>query len=489
MEKVPKKKGRQPWKKRTVLLALAACAIALGAAAWLLNRPQAAPFAPGTTEAVMLLDRPVDEVASLRVTPREGDKYTLVLKENSFVLMGHEDEPLRGIVNEELRISAGDLPAESVLIDDLEHSASVKRWDFGLEPAWAAVEIIYQDGEKAELLIGDLTPNQETPQRYCVKTGDPRLFTLLTADSAAFGYRLEALRAFDQPSLNASLLDGVIISGDKEMTLRYTPSGWLMDAPWAYPVSLTRMDGLLEKITGMRFEACLGKTGDVDLKRYGLDEPALRIALLQAASVITGETAEGEQVSLSVPEKEYSLLLGDETGKSGVYLIWEDQVYLASNFLLGFWKEMNPRDYLLRAPVNFLINNLSRVTFSTPSSSVSYEVEMVESITENNQIATDEYGRVLYDCAVKRGGEQKEMDAQAFTDWYLRLAALSADGDLPDGFTPAGECRAAILLENESLTRRIEFYPYDALHDAMAVDGTALFYIQKSRVDEAARCP
>ena len=145
------------------------------------------------------------------------------------------------------------------------------RWDFGLEPAWAAVEITYQDGEKAELLIGDLTPNQETPQRYCVKTGDPRLFTLLTADSAAFGYRLEALRAFDQPSLNASLLDGVIISGDKEMTLRYTPSGWLMDAPWAYPVSLTRMDSLLEKIAGMRFEACLGKTGDVDLKRCGLD--------------------------------------------------------------------------------------------------------------------------------------------------------------------------------------------------------------------------
>ena len=48
---------------------------------------------------------------------------------------------------------------------------------------------------------------------------------------------------------------------------------------------------------------------------------------------------------------------------------------------------------------------------------------------------------------------------------------------------------AFYIFDLSALTRRIEFYPYDALHDAMAVDGTALFYIQKSRVDEAARCP
>ena len=40
-----------------------------------------------------------------------------------------------------------------------------------------------------------------------------------------------------------------------------------------------------------------------------------------------------------------------------------------------------------------------------------------------------------------------------------------------------------ITLVNSHLTRTIDFYPFDALHDAMAVDGMALFYIQKDRVD------
>ena len=109
---------------------------------------------------------------------------------------------------------------------------------------------------------------------------------------------------------------------------------------------------------------------------------------------------------------------------------------------------------------------------------------MVESIAENNQIATDEYGQTLYDMAVRRAGEANDMDAEAFAAWYTKLASLSGDGTLPESFTLPGESRATVILTNSHLTRAIDFYPYDALHDAMAVDGVALFYIQKERVDQ-----
>ena len=139
--------------------------------------------------------------------------------------------------------------------------------------------------------------------------------------------------------------------------------------------------------------------------------------------------------------------------------------------------------------LDFLLNDLDSVRFTSEKASGAYEIEMVESVTENNQIETDEYGRVLYDCEVRRAGEAAKMDAEKFTDWYVRLAALSADGDLPEGFEIAGESRAAVVLRNSRLTRTVAFYPCDALHDAMAVDGVALFYIQKSRVDAVMELP
>ena len=114
---------------------------------------------------------------------------------------------------------------------------------------------------------------------------------------------------------------------------------------------------------------------------------------------------------------------------------------------------------------------------------------MVESITENNQIAVDEYGQTLYDLAVRRAGETEDMNAEAFAAWYQQLATLSGDGNLTEGFTLTGERQASILLKNDHLSRLIEFYPYDALHDALAVDGVALFYVQKDWLNRVMNAP
>lgn len=475
-------------KKGAVLLCLLIAALLIGAGAYVFSRVDA-PLPAETAKRVTLLDRPLEEVASVTVTPRNEKTYTLLWLDDHFALEGHEADELREIVTDEIRISVSELPAENVLLDDLPGSKSVTQADFGLDPAWAAVEVTYLDGQRARLLIGNLTPNEETPQRYCMLAGDKRLFTILSADSEAFSYREEALRAFAQPNLNGALLDRIEITGDTELILAYTPSGWLMEKPYQYPAAIPRTDSLLKSVENMRFEACLGDARDTDLSAMGLETPALTVRLTQAASVISGETTEGEQVSLNVPEKTYTLLIGAETGKSGVYLIWEGKAYLASNFLLGFWKQLQPRDYLLKTPINFLINNLSAVRFSSAEASGAYLVEMVESIAENNQIETDEYGRVLYDCEVKREGESGKMDAERFTDWYVRLAGLGADGDLPEDFSLTGESRVQITIQNDHLTRTVAFYPYDTLHDAMAVDGVALFYIQKSRVDAVMDLP
>ena len=354
--------------------------------------------------------------------------------------------------------------------------------DFGLEPPWVTVSVAYRDGEQTRLRFGDLTPD-DSPKRYCMMDGDARVFTVMSEESQVFFYEKDFLRAFDQPELDGALLDRIDVSGQLSFGARYTPSGWQMDAPFSYPLAPARTDQLLRQIGAMAFEALLGEARALNLSDYGLDAPALTVTLTQAPTVLTAETAAGT-VGIPVPERTYTLLLGAETGKSGVYLSWEGQVFKASNFLLGFWKTLNPRDLVLLNPVNLQVNDLDEVRIEAPGVSAAFEVRMVESIAENNQIATDEYGQTLYDMAVCRAGETSDMDAEAFAAWYTNLVSLSGDGTLPEGFTLSGESRAAVTLTNSHLTRTIDFYPYDALHDAMAVDGVALFYIQKERVDQ-----
>ncbi len=489
MEKAPRKKTRRPLGKRTVLLILLCCAALAGAGLFFLrSMPPALPPA-AEKETVMLLSRPAEDISAIDIASRDGAVYPLVRQGNTFVLRGQEDAALRSIILDDLLLSLTQLPAETTVLETLRDAPGLLASDFGLDPALTQVTVTYTDGKKKELRIGDRTPDQETPQRYCMVGGDERLYAILTADSDAITRDLDALRDFSQPSLDGSLLNRIQVSGLVEWDLHYTPSGWQMDAPFSYPLSTVRTDALLKKIEGMSFAACLGPADRLNLADYGLDAPALTVSLTQAPTMITGETAAGEAVSLPMPETVYRLCLGDETGKSGVYTQWQGQVFKASNFLMGFWKELEPMDYLLQTPVNLLVNDLNEVRFLHSGRVHGYQVRMVEQITENNQIATDEYGRVLYDCAVRRTGEAEDMDAEAFLSWYTRLAALSGDGNLPEGWTPSGESRAEITLVNDSLTRVIAFYPCDALHDAIAVDGKALYYIRNTWLDEVGEAP
>ncbi len=465
------------------LLLLCACLVT-GAAVILVRSFSRVPPIVPSDEKPLLLARPCKEIASVLIAPKDSAAYPLLWKDGGFVLQGQEDTPLRESVTRELTLSLGKVPAESLVLPELNPAQGQTKEAFGLEPPQARVEITYQDGEKAELLLGDLTSNEETPQRYCMLAGDPKLYTMLEADCEVFFHEMEYLRDFAQPGIDASLLDRIDVTGSVVWSAVYTPSGWQMEAPFAYPLSVQRMDALLNRIESMGFEAYLGSPEALDLAAYGLDTPELAVRLTQAATVISGETEDGRQVSFPVAEREYTLHLGAETGKSGVYLLWEGKVYKASNFLLGFWKTLNPRDLVLLNPVNLQVNNLDEVRLAAPEISKAYEVRMVESVTENNQIATDEYGQTLYDMAVRRAGENGDMDTEAFAAWYRKLAALSGDGTLPEGFALSGESRATITLTNSHLTRTIDFYPFDALHDAMAVDGVALFYVQKERVDQ-----
>ena len=489
MEKVPRKKRRRPLKGRTVLLILLCCAALAGGGLYLL-RSQPVSLPPvAESEMVLLLSRPKEDIAAVAIMPRNGTAYPLIRQGNTFALLGQEDVALRSDILDDLMVTLTELPAENTVLESISAAQGLRPSDFGLDPALARVTVTYTDGEKKELRVGNLTPNEETPQRYCMVSGSDTLYTILEADSAPLLRDMDSLRDFAQPALDGSLLDRIEVTGQVEWTLHYTPSGWQMDAPFSYPLSTLRTDALLKKIESMGFAACLGKAEKLTLSDYGLDAPALTITLTQAATVITGETTEGEQVSVPVPETVYTLRVGNETGKSGVYVQWQDQVFTASNFLLGFWKELQPLDYLLQTPVNLLVNDLSEVRFTLDGHTYAYQVRMVEQVTENNQIAVDEYGRVLYDCAVNRAGETQDMDAEAFLSWYTRLASLAGDGRLPDGWTPSGEKRAEITLVNDHLTRTITLWPYDALHDAIAVDGVALYYIRNTWLNEIGEAP
>lgn len=426
-------------------------------------------------EAVFVTQIPEEEIESLSVFPREYTAYELQKNGDQMGMLPDPSLPLRQDVVENILYAAGNLQANIVLgpMEDL-HAAPA---DFGFDTPSLRYVIGRTDGQVTEVLLGDVVPETEAEQYYCMAEG--MVYTVLAEPCDSLFHNAEYLRDFKQPSLQSDLIDRIEVSGALQMTLQYTVDGFVMEAPVKYPVQSTKMDAVLSYIDRMAFEAYLGTMEENDLESLGLHEPYITVTITQAPSHLEGVTVDGESISMDVGQITYTLLLGHDTGRSGVYVGWNGGVYKASNFLFGFWKQIDPNEFYSRTPMNFQVDRLRSVTVEAGGEETVYEVEMVEVIGEDNQISTDEYGQTLFDAQVKKNGEI--MDAAAFLNWYVQLNRMPVSG-MGETKNGGGEVLASVLLKTEDTERRVVFWPYDALHVWVEVDGTAVFYTEKSAI-------
>ena len=90
---------------------------------------------------------------------------------------------------------------------------------------------------------------------------------------------------------------------------------------------------------------------------------------------------------------------------------------------------------------------------------------------------TDENGSVIYDVHVVRDGAP--VDAEAFLTAYRELLSLRVSDRLPGGWQPAGAPILTVAYTRSASSRVVALYPFDALHYALAIDGEALFRVEK----------
>lgn len=458
----------------SLMLLLAFGLLLLCAGGYFLLSGQEAFPPPESAEEIWLTSVDASDIQKLSLFPREGGACTLVKTEDSMWLESQPDLALRQDVVNEMLEAAGYLKAVHAMgpIDELQAVPA----DFGLESPALRVMLSDCENRETEILLGHEVPETEERMYYCLSGG--MLYTVLAEPCDILFHDVAYLRDFRQPQLQSDLIDRIEVTGNKEITLQYTQVGFVLEKPFSYPADRQKITSLLTRLDQMAFEAYLGEKDETDLAAWGLEEPQITVYLTQAESVIDGITAQGETVSIPVPAKTYTLEIGNDDGKSGVYVCWEGGVYKASQFLLGMWKDMQPEEFLSANPMDFQVEQLTGISIEKDGAVTEYQLDMVEALTENNEIAVDEYGNTLYDVRVTEG--DRATDAAAFLSWYVKLNRLSLSGKVKEGWKKVGEALAVIVLKTPVLDRQIAFYPYDALHAVMEVDGTAVYYLEKS---------
>lgn len=492
MQEIRRKSSRGGRHARLWLLLLAAALLALLLAGyrWLgrARGPEPLPSTHADT-AEVLMSHEADEVARIAVTLRNGEGWTAEQQAPGMLVMTGEPGFLLGERDTVELLSVTRIIACTAVLTDDPAVYRESLADFGLDAPRLVARIDYTDGLAVTLRVGDPVTEDDVSWLYMTVDGDERLFAIdrgtvevLTTDRALF-------YPVTQPVLHQARFDHITLTGAGRAIIgEWALEGrigdadagdqWRLIAPVRYPADAGSMAALKTNLSSLRLGGYVGPATDDNLTAYGFDEPRLTVTIHQAAGSFGMTGLTGEYALTDWPESTFALTVGAAANEDIDYILYEGAIYTGSHYLLAFFMEKDYADTLSRYLVPTALGNLDSLTVQTPAGTDVYSITRTEQVAENNELVTDGYGNIVYDYRCALNGE--DIDYNAFAARYGALIVVTASGRLPIGWEPTEEPHTVYTFHDVAGTAHtVALTTFDALHDAVLVDGEAVFYLIK----------
>lgn len=486
MQSVEKRNHRKA-PRRAWLLLIAVLALGLAAGAYFLAEQPVEEHAESHGyEAALIIEKSADEVLEVAAELELGEGWTLRQENGAISLAEDPDFTVDASWAGYILGAAAVIEAPATLAEDGSAYASLA--DFGLDAPRAVVRIRYASGEEITLRIGDAVTAEAGSWLYMTVDGSPALYAIDKGTADIFTTDRALLREIVQPTLHAQRFDRITLASP-DSTVEWALSGaignsdaserWSLTHPVAYPADATALASLREHIASLRLGAWVAEATPDNIALYGFDAPRLTLTVRQAAGDMGAANATGEYEVTSWPESVFTLAVGGAQTADIDYVLYEGHIYIASHYALAALMDLDWRETLSRFPVLTAAGNLRRLVIEENGAiTEDFVITRTEQVAENNDLVTDYDGSVVYDRTVTRNGEPFAWDA--FEGAYQKLVTVLVSGTLPQGWAQEAAPHTIYTFEDvDGTLHTVALADFDALHDAVAVDGQAMFYLIK----------
>jgi hypothetical protein len=481
-----KRKAARP--RRALYLALLAVALAAGAVFFYVSSISLGKKPPVQIDSTRrsLVTRKAEEVARIAVSRSSGEGYVLYLDNGRLAVQGRPDFVMDEDRQKSLLSACAILEAEDTVSESKEEWEPHKA-DFGLNPPAVKVDITYTDGKTAAFSLG--AKSSVNNWNYFLLEGDPKLY-LASADLIdLFDQDVTAFHSIDQPLIHCQRIDNITIQNgsgevqaawklETDITDANALSAWRMTAPYNYPCDADAMDTLVSALEKLYLGRFVSKATTAAKAQYGLAPPRRIITLHQAAGDMAKVSESGAYEVQPYPESMLTLLIGTASEDYLEYVEVDGSIYLVSTISQPLLESLVPENTLLKQPAAVAVDTIKSLAVESGGESRMYTLKRVERVLPNNDLAYDEQGNVLMDTFVDVNG--KEASFADFEAAITQLQSVTVSGRLPSDFVPDGSNSFKLVFTLlDGRTRTLETVPFDALQDALGIDGTYLFYLPK----------
>lgn len=486
MQNVPKKAHRTGHVSRWVLLGLCVLILLSALLLWHSARQPAPETELPTVEdtAVTLWQVTEDEIASLAFVLRSDEGFAVAHQDDQWRLTDGTDRALDDFTAGVLMEAVTNVEAE-VLADEWDASdANIAA--FGLDNPESIVTLTLTDGTVYVLQIG-ASPSYDKTWQYACLQGDGRLLSVSRGTAEALYQTKNSLWTVEQPTIHAQRLSSITLrNASGEIQLQWQLRGsitdsdaqdkWWLTVPIVYPADADTLSTLRTAAENLRLGEYLGEATQDNRTRYGIDTPRLQIELHMDAGTMGTVGMTGSYSTTDWPENDVTLVIGGQESDMIDYVCYAGKIYRCSALLYRAFFSVSAMDTLTRYPVLTALDNLAALQITTGDTQTRYVITREEQLAENNDLVEDDEGETLYDITLTCNGEAA--DYAAFAAAYEQLMMVTVSGRLDEGWTAQEAPHTEYRFEDiDGTVHTVALTTYDAMHDAVLVDGTAVFYL------------
>ena len=491
MQKVERQKhGGRRRRRLTGVILCAVLLIACVTAGILLQRKaQEKPPESRQRIAGSITKRNKEELESITVIQRGKEAWTAVPETDGSLRLRPEsdDEPDSWVVDEGIAKmlvdAAVNLTYEDVFTENREEWEPEKD-AFGLDEPLITAIIRFTDGTGVTARIGNAADPGENTHYYLTIDGDDRLYAVAAGTVEDLNTEKELLHPVTQPEIRAALLDRITVrNGDGSVKTEWTLQGriedqdaaenWQLTAPYTYPADYDAVKNLRDSAENLRVGIYIGNAEEAALKQCGLDKPAAIIELHMAEGS-TGTVSESGIYDVEDREEQtVTLTIGARKSDMVAYVLFGEEIYTISFFSIDTFIKTDPMKTVARYAVATPLNSLDSVTVEKQGEeTVQYILDRTAADSGTESTGEND-GESRYRCL--RNGEEISWDT--FSAAWERLLTVTVSGRLPKDFE-RGEAHTKYTFRTVSGgTHTVELCDYDGMHDAVVMDGYALFYL------------
>ncbi|MBR6028744.1 MAG: DUF4340 domain-containing protein [Clostridia bacterium] len=483
---------------RPALLLLALLIAGLSLYAWQRGENAPQPQAEDVHSDGLLLTAETEDISGIRID-FGGSAWSAAVSDGQLILP--DGRPVSASTAEGILAAARNVGWTEVLVEDASWQERLE--EFGLDTPLLTALFTYTDGRQVTLKVGSRLPGEEGAY-YLWIGGDSRLLALDTGTVTDLmvddSHLLDAL----QPGIEKNRIDRIEVtdaSGTRvwalegEVTDPDAADRWYLTEPFRYPADSESLESLRDSLQTFHVGACVCDATPENLSLYGFDSPRASVTVHMAAAAVLTPDAEGGLRESLRQEESVTLLIGSAKSDMVDYVCCRGQIGIASRFSHETFSARQARNTLTRYLVLTSLSSLKRLTITEGGETTVYEV----SYAAEAEASDAAEGRITADSAdadlvadfseaslldadetpagrVTRNGEP--ISWEAFSQYWEGLLLVTASGVLPEDWQPTEPPRAQWTFETSTgLTRTLTLTPFDPLHDAVALDGTAVFYL------------